>query len=316
MWRALFCTQPSDSFRRRAAPAKIRVLLASLAREGVFDTRNAAYPQAVRRRSNQQKSITMSEEETPEKFYGLKHITLTEDDLDNLMFIGSASKLKEFLKAADNCIETVKQSGNIRLIVLETWLFLDFGVRELLVGALDSAGINHEDYDLRYYALPRNFRACTDLLVKIKQTNEKLPPDPRNNAITLPIRFLFFLKREHPQLFGQLMEAEQQYYQRYYPKLVTSKETANIYTMSISVSPNQQEYRHISENWLKATSRIDDDWRKKAVRLDDARNYAAHSYDTKKISERMGYAGENVEQRIRNECLSLIEHLLGIVPKV
>lgn len=257
----------------------------------------------------------MPNEETPEEFYGLKYIKLAEDDLDNLMFIGTARKHEEFLKVADHCIEIVKQSDNIRLIVLETWLFLDYSVRELLISELDRSGINHEDYDLRYYALPRNFRACIDLLVKIKQTNEKLPPDPHANAIKLPVKFLLFLKREHSQLFDQFRDVEQQYYQKYYPGLAIPANATIAHTTVTGVNSNNQKYRRISEAWLQVTSRIDDDWGKKALKLDLARNFAAHSYDAKKISERMGYAGENVEKHIRSECLSLIEQLFGITPK-
>ena len=130
----------------------------------------------------------MADHETPEEILGLKYIKLTEDDLANVVFIGTVSKFEEFLKIAENCIETIKKSDNIRLIVLETWLLIDYGVRELLLCAIDSSSINRDDYDLRYKALP-SFRACISLLVKIKQTNTKLPPDPDINAINLPVKF-------------------------------------------------------------------------------------------------------------------------------
>jgi hypothetical protein len=147
--------------------------------------------QTVRQHITGNKGLTMSDNETPAQFYGLKNINLGDDDLVNLMFIGTPNELGELLKSADNCIEIIKQSDNIRLMVLETWLFLDYCVRMLLIGAIDGGGINRDEYDFKYYALPRNFKACVELLVRIKEVNEGLPIDPSINAIKLPFRFLF-----------------------------------------------------------------------------------------------------------------------------
>lgn len=280
------------------------------------------YPQRwARERFDRLKSIVykgwnMSDkEETPEQFFDLKNIKLAEDDLENMMFIGTSIEFKEFLKAADNCIETIKQSDNIRLIVLETWLFLDYSIRVLLVGAIDGNRINRDEYDLKFYALPRNFRACVELLVRIKQVNDKLPLNPSTNAIKSPIKYLLFLKNEHPQFFAQSSEIEQLYYQKYYPELVAPTTLNHISIKPITFDSKEQKYRNLSTAWLNMTKRIDDSWKKKALRLDNTRNYAAHSFDMMKIAENMGYKGGNTTKHVRNECLDLIEQLLGITPK-
>ncbi len=258
----------------------------------------------------------MTEKTTPEEFYSLRNISLTEDDLDNLMFMGTVPKVEEFLKAADNCVGIVKDSRNIRLMILETWLFLDYSVRELLIIVIGGGKINREEYELRYYALPSSFRACVDLLVKIKTTNEKLVPDPKENAITFPIKFGVFLMSENREFFKQFRELEQTYYRRYYPELATPQETDTFKTEPARIDFDaERNYRYVSETWLTVTRRLDDTWKKRAYRLNNARNHAAHSYEYDKISKHLGYSGVNVEKLVRDECLTLIEQLVGITPK-
>jgi hypothetical protein len=258
--------------------------------------------------------MTDSGDETPDEFYGLEHIKLAEDDLDKLIWLGPGIKLEDFLRTADNCIRLLKQSENSRQLVLETWLFIDYAVRELLLSALDIDKVNHEDYDLRYYALPRSFKACIDLLLRIKQTNEKLSPDPSENAIKMPGRFYFFLKREYPQFLDQFIEIGQQYYKKYHPELIKPKPSERFNSVTV-FSTKLPEYRRVSGAWLHTTAGIDEDWKRTAIRLNDARNLAAHSYEPQKIAERLGYAGDSVTGRVRLECLGVIQRLTGIVPK-
>jgi len=92
----------------------------------------------------------------------------------NIAFFGTRDDLSEFKQVAEKCLETIEETNNIRLIVIETWLFVDFSVRQLIMSALDLSKFNHEDYDLRYKLIPKNFSESLELLEKIKNTNEKL----------------------------------------------------------------------------------------------------------------------------------------------
>ena len=69
---------------------------------------------------------------------------------NKLLFYGSVHELEEYLDIAEKCVSLVKSSESIRLIVLETWLFIDYSIRQLIMGALDLTRYNHEDYDLQY----------------------------------------------------------------------------------------------------------------------------------------------------------------------
>ena len=62
--------------------------------------------------------------------------------------------------------------------------------------------------------------------------------------------------------------------------------------------------------------KLNDEWMKKALRINNARNAAAHQPDIKAIGKRLGLHGENIIELIRNECLGLLETLLGVNARI
>ncbi len=247
----------------------------------------------------------------PEEKMELDGIELSE----NMLFYGAAQKLEELAFLASRCIEEVERSDNVRVIVLETWLFIDFCVREFLISGLDLSSINVERCDLRIHLLPRSFRECIDLIIRLRAVHSALPRDPLDKAVRLPMRFLFFIKKEFPDFVAQLRDVEQQYYRRYAPELVKKDplELATRITLASSTVPESRvEYSHISVDWLKAVAKIDEEWTKTASRLNDARNFAAHSYDASAILGRMGYSGPNAVSHLKGECTEMLRKLIGV----
>jgi hypothetical protein len=233
----------------------------------------------------------------------------------DLLFTGSAFEVEEFIGIAEKCVSLVNEATSVRLIVLETWLFVDYSMRQVLMSALELSRFNHEEYDLRYNLLSRSFEGCLNLLLKLKKVNEELAPNPENNRLTYPARLLFFLRREHKEFFDKLLEVEKEYYQKYFPALIPKE--ADIYTVvsEPKIVPVNNNYRRLSDGWLKSVAKIDDDWGKKAAKLNGARNLAAHSYDERKIAGRLGYTGEHALEHVKKHCLELLEQMIGIVPK-
>ena len=82
--------------------------------------------------------------------------------------------------------------------------------------------------------------------------------------------------------------------------------------LEVETIPALVQYSRIPKGWIKAVKRIDKDWIKGAYRLNDARNYAAHSYDSKKILQRMGYSGTSAVAHLKDECLKLLRNLIGV----
>jgi hypothetical protein len=248
----------------------------------------------------------------PEDKMELEGVDLSE----GMLFYGSPKKLVELALLASRCIEEVERSDNVRLIVLETWLFIDFCIRQILISGLDLNEINVDCCDLRIHLLPRSFRGCIHLIVRLRDVHSALPRDPSDMEVRLPGLYLLFIKKEFPKLFTKLLEVEQQYYRRYAPELVKTGpfglpkyKTLAIYTSKPEV---QVEYSNISVGWLNAVVQIDKEWIKAANRLNEARNFAAHSYDASAILSRMGYSGPNSVSHLKDECIELLKKLIGI----
>jgi len=228
---------------------------------------------------------------------------------EDLLFYGSTLKLMELVKLAEKCIREVEGSNNVRLIILETWLFIDFCIRELLMSGLDLNKVNIDTCDLRYLIIPNSFRRCVELIEKLKKTHSGLPQDPNESAIKLPIHFMFFIKKHYPNFLNQLLDIEEEYYTKHVPELVTKKYNP----LEVETIPVLSQYSRIPKGWIKAVERIDQDWIKSAYRLNDARNQAAHSYDSKKILQRMGYFGTSAVEHLKDECVKLLRNLIGVV---
>ena len=227
---------------------------------------------------------------------------------EDVLFYGSPFKLKELVKLAEKCIGEVEGSSNVRLIVLETWLFIDFCIRELLMSGLDLNRANIDACDLRYQLLPISFVRCIGLIEKLKKTHSGLLQDPNESAIELPIHFMFFIKKHYPNFLNQLLDIQEEYYTKYVPELVTKKYNP----LEVEIIPAPVQYSRIPRGWIKAVERIDKDWIKSANRLNDARNYAAHSYDSKKILQRMNCSGISPVEHLKDECVKLLRNLIGV----
>ncbi len=227
---------------------------------------------------------------------------------EEMLFYGSYFKMKELIKLAGKCIEEVKGSNNARLIILETWLFIDFCIREILMSGLNLNRVNVDACDLRLHLLPKSFRECIKLIEKLKEIHSGLLQDPQEKGVRLPLHFLFFIQKQYPDFFNQLLDIEQKYYNKYVPELVTK----NYNPLEVETTPVKVQYSQIPKEWIRAVGRIDQTWIKSVNRLSEARNYAAHSYDSKKILRRMGYSGINAVAHLKDECLKLLRNLIGI----
>lgn len=227
---------------------------------------------------------------------------------EDLLFYGSTFKLEELVKLAEKCIREVEGSNNVRLIVLETWLFIDFCIRELLMSGLGLNRVNIDACDLRYRILPISFPRCIELIEKLKKTHSGLPQDPHEKGIKLPLHFLSFIKKHYPDFFDQLLDIEEEYYTKHVPELATKKYNP----LEVEIIPAPVQYSRIPKGWIKAVGRIDKEWIKSANRLNNARNYAAHSYDSKKILQRMNCSGMSPLEDLKDECVNLLRNLIGV----
>lgn len=263
----------------------------------------------------------MNTDKQPQDIFGFKNIQLFEADLDNLIFHGTVKEFKDFLNYADKCIETIQKSDNIRQIVLEAWLFIDYNVRQILISLIDSSKINMPEYDMRYSALPNSFERAVDLLFKIRKTNTQFESDPELERISYRTKFLFYIKKYHKRFYATLMKIEKKYYKKYFPYLLKDDKSLNlnkdIYNVNLTDSnDNLKRYSRVSELWLKETKGIDAKWVKMAKRLNSARNHATHSFDQNLIAQSLGFKGKNIIKHVKKDCIYMITKLTGIHLKI
>jgi len=214
------------------------------------------------------------------------------------LFFGTLKDWERFEAQAKACVELVNSSTSIRLIVLETWLFVDYVVRELLMSGLQLERVDNENFDLRNVLLPRGFSECIRLLQKLRDVNQDLPEEPERPLTARSRKWVHFNQFD-PGLTERIAAAESSY-----------RETFGLGPRPLVV--NQPVYRSVPNGWLEVASRVDESWVGRAKKLNSARNLAAHSREESNIAAKLALRGLEILKSVRVECLGLIEHLTGV----
>jgi len=235
---------------------------------------------------------------------------------ENAPWFGSFLNIDEYTKVVIECFNSIEKSSNVREIVLETWLILDYFVRMVLsnLWELDEFNNEEKDFDLKNELLP-SFENCLRLLERILTIQRSLNENPISHLIKVSFGFWLFIKKEHPDFHKKFLEVEEDYYQKYYPQLSRkSQQETWLYSSSkpLNVLSSKQRYC-VNKGWVNGLSNLDEEWFKLARKLNKARNKSAHSHDPSSIAKAFGYSGANETEHIKQECLGLIDKLIGIV---
>lgn len=237
---------------------------------------------------------------------------------DNAPFFGTADDFRDYEEVMKEAISAIKNSTNVRQVVLETWLLVDYAVRELLSSVWGLKQFNSEDgdFDLRYYELLPSFEPCIRLLERVLSIQRALEVDPDAHRVKMPLGFAYFYMKSYPDDFKRFLKIEQDYLREHYPQSATPGPEALLTatTVAAAVVPPQRRYC-VNKAWVEALSDLDKAWFRLARRLNKARNVAAHSYDARKILSAFGYAGPKAEDQTKDECKEMLGKLLGIVLK-
>ena len=234
-------------------------------------------------------------------------------------FWGRLEQLEELSALVSRCIQTVTKCSSPREMVLETWLVLDYAVRDLVVSGYGLYRFCQEDFDLRYKLLPESFDA---LLRFVEQTisfqgslseepsPSKEDPYPPYIDITGSYGFLKYLREDHREITESLEELQLQYLAERHPDLAERLAGARHFCRA----PKEQraEKERLPSGWLELVGSLGQDWFSLARRLNRARNQAAHSHDPSTIARAFGIKGPRTVELVRTECLELSESLLGV----
>lgn len=225
------------------------------------------------------------------------------------LFYGSAPMLEDLARLASDSIEAIRNSDNPRLVVLESWLLLDYALREFLMAGLSLHRYSTTAFDLRYELLPRGFTACVELVEGLRKAYNPRPPDPGTGGVSSSAHFWLFLSREHPQFFARLGELEEEYFQEHH---AGQSRESHLLARAMRPPTGHDEYCELPEAWVRVAEKLDSDWFAGARRLNNARNLAAHSHDRDAILRAFGLTGPNALDQLKKQCKQLILNLVGV----
>lgn len=138
------------------------------------------------------------------------------DESASFAFWGRVDQFRRLSAIVGRCAETVTESDSPREMVLETWLAVDYAVRDLVVSGYGLHQFCQEDFDLRYKLLPRGFRELLRLLRATTSYYSGLDQEPSSSIDYPPylrssVGFLKYLTENHGDLVERLEEIEVEY---------------------------------------------------------------------------------------------------------
>ncbi|WP_339262121.1 hypothetical protein [Lysinibacillus sp. FSL K6-3209] len=237
---------------------------------------------------------------------------------DNMLFRGNEAEYLEITEIISNCITEIKKSNNIRYMILETWLVIDFFVLDAIGKAFNLNKFNTTEYDCKLEVLPKSFSARVSILEKLLENQKALPIDPNENAIKLPGKFWRFIKKEDEALYRKFLELLETYYQKHYPEISKKEKEKEMWKGYIHKSDLFSEtvtYR-ANELWYETYKTIDKKWFERTRNINRIRNKAAHSYNPNDIYEELNktlkFNGKNNFKKTKRYLLETIEELLKV----
>ena len=250
-----------------------------------------------------------------------------DEERDDIIFFGNVYDLNILHSVITECIEILDKSTSPREMVLETWLTLDFALRQFLLAGFELTRFCDEDFDLGDLLLPNGFSDSLNLFNKTIKYNSKftLEPEPhapdKTGGFKSSYEFLSYIKNKHPELYGKIEEVTKEYRLEKNPelleiqlsngkKLTFSSEILS--SESLSLTPSKHKIERMGLGWRKIASTFGDSWIRAARQLNTARNKAAHSHDVNRIGLAFGLKGDNLTEKVRKKCRLLLNVLLGV----
>ncbi|MBN7816028.1 hypothetical protein [Algoriphagus pacificus] len=202
-----------------------------------------------------------------------------------------------FLEIVDNSIKRINNSENPRVIILETWLILDYTIRELLRRGLDIKRFCDDSFD----PLPNGFRDCSNLLENFinKQNSKKKNPYLIFSEVQIPIglRDLIYSKQK---VLKEILEFQFEFCNKNNISALTIKNREDV------------KFQNVDTFWLNSVKMLDSNWFKDANKINKVRNQAAHSINEEKIYIILGIKGEKKLEALKRYCNHSLKQLIGL----
>ena len=233
-------------------------------------------------------------------------------------FYGTTKQLMELGEVVCRCIDNCKASSNIREIVLETWITIDFAIRQLLLSGFNLTRFSDQELDIGYLIFPNSFRELVNILRKTRKYCMEHKSEPmreevdRGGSLRASIGFWKFVKEKDPELFERIIKTTDAYDQKMHPELSENGKAYYIQESQSLFDAKNQPFKEFSDQWKEVICELDDNWFDMIDRLNEARNVAAHNYDAKQIARRFGKTEPDLVDKVKSDCFSLLEDLLNV----
>lgn len=233
-------------------------------------------------------------------------------DLVGGKFMFSYNNLDEvvdLISATKKIIKDFKNQKSPRSIIIETWLLVDFILRDTILTLLDVRDHSSPKCDLRYTLLPKSFRDCLDFLEEFKKAQDSLPQlylrsgEPHLEYSVRTGLLSFIIERE-PNIFFKLNELEAMYYK--------DNGIEPPIKFPYKSYPERKRFQSISLQAHHLIKKFTDEWFKQARRLNKARNNSAHIFHEDEIYKIFGINGEDKLDKLKIKCKNFISELVGI----
>ncbi|QPA61326.1 hypothetical protein [Lysinibacillus sphaericus] len=231
---------------------------------------------------------------------------------DNMPFRGTAKEADEIIEIISGCIKEIRESNNIRYIVLETWFTIDYFILHAIGKAFRLSDFNTKDFDCKMEILPNNFNNRLRIFEKVLNVQRTLPENPYEYQIKLPVRFMRYMKKEDKDFYNKFIKLELKYYETFHPEIIEQKKKDK---NPLRVLSETVQYK-ANKEWYETYKTIDKEWLDRARRINKVRNRAAHSYTPEEIYKELDgilkFNDKNAFEESKNYCLETIETLLGV----
>ena len=233
-------------------------------------------------------------------------------------FCGNLQQLKELEEVVRKCIDNCSASCNIREIVLETWITVDFAIRQLLLIGFNLTKFSAQELDIGYLILPNSFRELVDILKKTRKYCMKHGGESRkekidkSSGLRASYGFWKFIKENDRELFQRIWEISDEYDWKMHPELSENENVYAIQELQSLFNGKNQAFEEFSNQWKEVICNLDKNWFKMVDKLNAARNTAAHNYDAIQIAKHFEKMEPNLVYKVRSECFSLLQSLFNV----
>ena len=112
---------------------------------------------------------------------------------NNTPLFSSLIETNKLIVLLNKSIESIKLIDNPRIIIIETWLILDYFIRDFIVSGLNLNIFCYEDFDLKYELLPQSFDRLVKFLEEFIKQQGGLEKDIKANEVDFYGKFAYFI---------------------------------------------------------------------------------------------------------------------------